>query len=570
MKGKPVKGLVTKDEAEGGLLPAFLLLGLWAAFLLSTDTQLLDLKRAWGSALIAVALLWLAWRAWKGQATLRPPRALALALSALGVAYAVAWMASPYASAGIYRVELLMLGSVLALVVACLPESVIERWPWVTLACAALIAVYALLQRLGLDPVEAYRLVGSQDRATGPFGNATFLAAFLCFAWPLVLLWHDTRRSAMLLLLVLALLATQSRAGVLALSAQLVLLGVEAWREGLRPRMAPLVTAGVLAGLAGLWLFPEAQWVRATLRPQLWVESLKLSLQRPWLGWGPGTFPIVLQEHGSAAWKAALGGSQFAEHPHDWLLGIWHEAGALGLVAWAGLLAVVQPWPVDRARRDPVQRVVALGLFGLLVQNLFDRNLDQAALGLGFFFGVGILCRDGSAKPWVWPRWSAGLLLAWALGAAVLAWRPVGAYQASVGPVSLQQDGVAMEDLQRAVFQAPRDAGAHERLAAAFAARGAFEDALRSYQRAYELQATPGRAQNMGNCLMELGRADQAEGRYRLALLVGPPTADLHFSLGYALYKQNKLKEALAALDAALKLEPRHAAASKLKEQMLR
>jgi tetratricopeptide (TPR) repeat protein len=74
----------------------------------------------------------------------------------------------------------------------------------------------------------------------------------------------------------------------------------------------------------------------------------------------------------------------------------------------------------------------------------------------------------------------------------------------------------------------------------------------------------------MGNCLMELGHADQAEGRYRMALLLGPPSADLHFSLGYALFKQNKLKEAVSALDAALKLEPRHAAAAKLKEQILR
>ena len=558
------------EHDEGGLLPAFVLLGLWAAFVLVPDTQLLDLKRALGFAWAAVAALWLAARAWQGKPLARPSRPFAAACAGLALAYGIAWAASPYPQAASFRVEVLGLSLFAALLAASLPEAYEKRWPWVALGAALLVSLYALVQRLGFEPMSAYAMAGSRERAVGSFGNATFLAAFLCFSWPLALLLRGWRRAALALVFMAALLATQSRAGVLALLVQLTVLGLQAWREGLRPRfgMAAVVLLALLA--SATLLFPWASWARPTLRPQLWAESLHLIARRPAFGWGPGSFSLAIQDYHSALFSTALGTAQYAEHPHNWVLGVLHEAGALGLLAFAFLLAVVRPWPSADAHRSPAQRAVAFGLLGLLLQNLFDRNLDQAGLALCFFAGMGFLSRSSSAptaSPW--PRWSSVALLVLALACGWLGARPVLAYQRSVG----QSGPAAVGDLgslRQVAQQRPQDAAVWDQLGSALAAQALFSEAADAFAHALGLQASPGRAINLGNCWMMLEKPQLAEVAYRQAASQAPANADAHFSLGYALFKQKRLKEAVASLDAALKLEPGHAAAAKLKEQILR
>ena len=568
---KPVKIPVEKTEAEGGLLPAFFLLGLWLLFLLVPDTQLLDAKRAAGFAWAAWALAWLGWRAWKGQASDLPPKGLAVAGAAIALSYGAAWALSPYAGVGGFRVEELSLAALVALSAACLPTAFAERWPAMTITAAALIAGYALAQRLGLDPSFALRAQGSALRASGTFGNPNFLAAFLVFAWPLALLWHDQRRPLLFLWLLLALLATQSRAGAVALVAQLAVLALQAWREGLRPRWGLGIAVGAAAILAGLWLFPAGQWSRPTLRVPLWAGSLQLVAQRPLAGWGPGAFPLAIKDHASGVLAQLAESGQFAEHPHNFILGILVEAGFLGLLAWSFLFAWAGPWPRQNALRSPLQRAVALGLLGLLVENLFDRNLDQASLGVCLFLGLGLVSRRATPQPRTWPRASAVFLGALALACLWLGWQPLQAYHDAVLPPPAQLDSSEVGELKGLARADPQDAGAWDRLGAALAAQASFVEAKEAYDNAFRLQASPGRAQNIGNCEMELGRPKEAEAEYRMALLLATkPSADLHFSLGYALFKQGKLQEAVEALNAALKLEPRHAAALKLKEQILR
>jgi tetratricopeptide (TPR) repeat protein len=555
---------------EGGRLPAFALLGLACLFLLAPDSRLLDLKRAFGFAFEAAGLLWLAARAFLRRPLGRPNRLFLAALGAVAVAYGLAWALSPYPQAASFRLEALALGLLGAVLAASLPPSFNRRFYGALLACALLTALYGLAQRLGLDPLQGSLTAGSRERAMASFGNATFLAAFLCFSWPLALLLHSRLRLVALLLFSGALLATQSRAGVLAAALQGLILGRQAWRGGWRPRWQGALALALVLALAAALLFPWAQWARATLRPQLWAESLRLILQRPFTGWGPGSFPLALQEHESAGFAQALGQAQFAEHPHNWVLSILHEAGILGLVAFAFLLAVVQPWPMRGGQRHAGQRALALGLLGLLLQNLFDRNLDQASLGFCFFFGLGLLSTPSAQAP-AWPRWSAGPLLALALVCTWAGARPVLDYEAAVGPapqLAPAQGDVAA--LRAAVLRDGADPRLLDELGTALVAQSAFAEAAGAFGRAEALQASAGRAINLGNCQLMLGQALPAEASFRRAIALAPLNADAHFSLGYALFCQKRLQDALAELDAALKLDPGHAAAAKLKEQILR
>jgi O-antigen ligase len=562
----------TKGEHdEGGLLPAFVLLGLWALFILSPDTQLLDIKRAWGFAFEAAALTWLAARVWLRRSVARPNRLFLLAVALLALAYGAAWALSPYAQAGAFRMTALGLGLCGALLAASLPAAFIQRWYGVMLALALVVAAYAIAQRCGLDPLQATLTAGSRQRAIGTFGNATFLAAFLCFAWPLAFLLKGRPRSWACLIFFLALVSTQSRAGLLAATIQVALQAWMAWKDGWRPRGGFLFSAFAALLASFVVLFPREQWLRPTLRLPLWAESLRLGLQRPWLGWGPGSFGLALQDHQSAAFAQALGGTQFAEHPHNWVLSVLHEAGLLGLLAFAFLLALLQPWPGAMARRHPGQRALALGLLGLLLQNLFDRNLDQAGLGLCFFFGLGLLSYPSPAPGRLWPRVVSIPLLLLAAFCVWLGLRPVLAYEAAVGPapgLAPAQGDVAA--LRTTAAQSPNDPQLWDRLGTALVAQSAFGEAADAFARAQHLQASPGRAINLGNCQLMLSRPVDAEASFRQAVQLAPQNADAHFSLGYALFYQKRLKEAVAELDAALQLDPGHAAAAKLKEQILR
>jgi tetratricopeptide (TPR) repeat protein len=568
-----MKALASQDNPnKGGRLPAFVLLGLWAAFVLAPDTALLDLKRALGFAFVAAAGLWLAGLAWLRKPIHLPSRRLVFALGGLALAYAAARLASPYPQAGGFRLELLELGILTALLTACLPVAFASRWAWVALASALLVALYALAQRLGLEPISAYAQAGSQARAMGSFGNATFLAAFLCLSWPLALLLPGRWRLAAVALFWAALLATQSRAGIIALAVQLAVLGWQAWQVGLRPAWGRTIFAGLLFAAATAWLFPPAQWQRPTLRLQVWSQTLRMVAQRPWLGSGPGSFPLAFQEQEPPALAEALGSSQFVEDPHNWILSVLQEAGFIGLLAFGWLLWVVKPWPRLDAPRKPGQAFLAIGLLGLLVQNLFDRNLGQAGLAVCFYFGLGFLSRQpATEEPQPWPRWAALPLLAITMASLFLGLRPILAYAAAVGPApGLSPAQGSVGALRSEASRNPSDPSVWDRLGDGLVAQSAFSEAADAFSQALALQPSPGRAINLGNCQMMLNQAIPAETSFRRAVELAPDNADAHFSLGYALFYQKRLKEALAELDLALQLDPSDAAAAKLKEQILR
>jgi tetratricopeptide (TPR) repeat protein len=162
-------------------------------------------------------------------------------------------------------------------------------------------------------------------------------------------------------------------------------------------------------------------------------------------------------------------------------------------------------------------------------------------------------------------------LLALTLACFWLGLRPVLAYEAAVGPapgLAPAQGDVAA--LRAAAQASPADPHAWDELGNALVAQAAYAEAADAFSHALHLQATLGRASNLGNCQLMLNQPQLAEASFRQAVALAPASADAHFSLGYALFYQKRLKEAVAELDLALKLNPGDASAAKLKEQILR
>lgn len=558
-----------RTKGEGNAALAFAFSGAFAALIVLPVTQLLDLKRAAGMVAVGLLLLGLAQRVWTGQPLQQMTDRLRLALAGAVLGWLLIAAAAPLRAGLQLRGQLLVAGVLLAWGMASLPRTWSQRLVLHWRRAALLVAMWALLQRAGVEWIPAYAAAGSKLRAMGSYGNAGYLAAFLCLSWPLALEWHGRRRQGALALFFAALLATQSRAGLAAVTVQAAWLGWQAYREGLRPSRS-LGLALLAAAVLAIAFYPPAAWFRPTLRPQLWRAAIDLWLAHPLSGWGPGSFALAVQDHlGPAAQSAMAATQQFAEDPHQVFLGVLAESGLLGLAVFVGLLATA--WRLGRDQGEPASRWLLLGGLGLLVESCADRFFFQPGVFLLACAGLGMLGWRKAQAP-LRSRWQAPLLVLAAGLFFVTAAQPLLAYRQAVGaadgvPAIAPATGEAPLRAQLALD--PQDALAHEQLGALLASRQDYAQAADEDAAALALAPRSALAQNLGNCYFMLGRWPDAERAFRQAVRLDPASADAQFSLGYALFHERRLKEATDALDAALRLDPGHAGARKLKEQIL-
>jgi tetratricopeptide (TPR) repeat protein len=72
---------------------------------------------------------------------------------------------------------------------------------------------------------------------------------------------------------------------------------------------------------------------------------------------------------------------------------------------------------------------------------------------------------------------------------------------------------------------------------------------------------------NMGNCLNQLGRLDEAVEQYHAALKVNPRHANAHYNLGDAYRQQGRRDEARREFELALEYDPSHPSARQAFEE---
>ncbi len=223
---------------------------------------------------------------------------------------------------------------------------------------------------------------------------------------------------ALSLMILLALMFTQSTAGLLSLAVGVVAFALASlvWigaRSGWKPALAPLLLAGLALSLVTL----SARSAPSSAEPGgsglmqrvsdssgrqaqsfgfrllLWKSSVALIASQP-VGYGMGTFRAV---------SSAPGIVPPTHMAHNSLLQIGVEIGALGLLA---LLALFVRWCIDvwrGARRLAGENLslrigVWAGVFALATHSLFDSDLHVFGTGFSFFLlmGVGLaMAADG-------------------------------------------------------------------------------------------------------------------------------------------------------------------------------
>jgi len=485
-----------------------------------------------------------------------------------------------------------LLAYLLLLPVVLASERLWSRFWQISLAASVAVTAVALAQRGGLCPM------GSPDgRVDGTLGNPSFLAAYLAFhIWLATFLALRPQSATPTRLLLggiiavegVALLFTATRGAILgllagALAASCLVLWTERERTRVR-RLAALVTVAGLSVLAGFVLlrghpvvtssptlgrFAAISPSELTSQSRLlaWRAALDGAAERPWLGWGQGSFPFVYARHYDPRLYTQ---DPFFDRVHNVFLE-WLVAGGVPvLLAFCAILAAVLV-AVWRGRTfSAVERGMLTGLVvGYVVHAslLFD-TLTSYMLGvatLAFVHWRAIAARPAVETAAV-PRRLAWAAVAVAVTAAscasaVLTWRTVVAERALLAAVRPDPRGLgnnlasfqlalrhltpatpkvrerllttaveigrsrladaatlaqltflAHREMSRQVAACPLDVRSQVALASFLWRFGAFDEARSLLDRAHEL------APRMQHVLFEIGSLELERGRYEEAL----------------------------------------------------
>ncbi len=200
-----------------------------------------------------------------------------------------------------------------------------------------------------------------------------------------------------------------SRGGILAIFFEMVLLGVVLLRQKKTTRIAVGVGgfAVVLIGLL-VWLGGKELTTRLTsisteahseisggTRLSIDRDTLHMFRQRPLLGWGLGTFPVVYPQF------RTFYTNFFVNQAHNDYLQLLAETGVLGfatmvwfvIVLYRKALSKIGNWMSDVG--GAVTLACMLGFSGILVHSFFDFNLEIPANAALFY----VMCTVAAAPP---------------------------------------------------------------------------------------------------------------------------------------------------------------------------
>ncbi|MBZ0214259.1 MAG: O-antigen ligase family protein [Nitrospirae bacterium] len=228
-------------------------------------------------------------------------------------------------------------------------------------------AVYALVQKLGLDPVPwgIDHVPALTYRPFATLGSPSFLAIGLAMGLPALLLWSGRWWAVMLgMVFAVALLLTMSRAGI---AAGVVGLSLAGLGTGQRPRAAfvgavvlGLVLGAVWSGVGAPTSTArrfEADGGSARVRVELAASGLRALASSPAVGIGPGA---------TAEWLASDRRANLTDHQrrnpsfHNWLLDAGAQRGILGLFATLWLVLAA-----GAVARGPLAGTLAAFLIGV-------------------------------------------------------------------------------------------------------------------------------------------------------------------------------------------------------------
>ena len=233
-------------------------------------------------------------------------------------------------------------------------------------------------------------------RPFGPFINPDHYAAFIELLIPVGIYesLRDRKRpwiyAGMVGLLYGSAVASASRAGVALATLEILAVPLVARRLAISGKLlaAVAVCAGIGAAVAGgdpIWRkFQQADPFE--YRREIAKSTLQMIGQRPWSGFGLGTYATVYPEF------ASFDIGRYVDHAHnDWAE--WAAEGGIPALLLTVLLAV-------SSLRRVIGREWALGIHTVLLHSLVDFPMQIPAIAFLVFALLGALYADSARESW--------------------------------------------------------------------------------------------------------------------------------------------------------------------------
>ncbi|HNU70416.1 MAG TPA: O-antigen ligase family protein [Thermodesulfobacteriota bacterium] len=482
-------------------------------------------------------------------------------------------------------------------------------------ASSTLVAVYALLQVGGLDPIFWSAAFGTRPSST--LGHPDYLGELLAMTLPLGigLSFAECRTYRRIgwitcsLIQGAGIIASQTRGAwiTVALTVPALLLAkpflLRRDRAGFRRQLrVSLLFLLLLAGLIGtpFLAHPGLRQRAATItriseqtRLYLWQDTFKCIKGDPLLGSGLETFRIAFMPCKSIT-LARLEKNTNYDTPHNHYLHLWAVSGILGLLAFLYLLFCLfhagirvlkcpQSLPADIS----LSLIVSLSAYCIAMATGFDTITT-----LVYFSAVaGLLAAraDGQSQvkgvPWYgWKRWLAVLITVLAAGWVILdSWRLVRADQCALAGLRARQSATAasIEDEQRLFRKAtqtlPRESFYSLQAGVAALNAGSQHQVSKEYlkeavtwgHRSLVHGWAPENSWSLiSTAWLNLESWPEAEDAARRGLMLDPYNVPLLFNQAKALRHLNRLAEAVSALDVLLAIDPQFTPALELRRRL--
>ncbi|MCZ7835498.1 Wzy polymerase domain-containing protein [Atlantibacter hermannii] len=207
-----------------------------------------------------------------------------------------------------------------------------------------------------------YDWLRNHGRPYGIFQQANLLASFLAtgLGCGFLLITQTTHRAGTitcclgLSLLAFVLMINQSRAGALGAGLIILLISLFHWQSVAR-RIITVISMMAVCAFAGWYITHHIQILidgvpyliardyDASTHERWNILSItwQMILQKPWLGWGYGTFEYTFSRYVLAHPELPYTYSSVVAHPHNELLYDWFQGGIVALV---GLMMLIGGW----------------------------------------------------------------------------------------------------------------------------------------------------------------------------------------------------------------------------------
>jgi len=306
--------------------------------------------------------------------------------------------------------------------------------PWrrfglaVTIYCF-LISLFAILQFFSSRMLMYWSVKMPWDLYFGPYINHNHYAGMMEMAIPLAAGYvlsrpgdHSLRgRPALagfaVLVPIASVLLSGSRGGMLSILVETLILGAVVLRRAPIRRARGLAIWGIAGISLSLWLFlwmdpgqvskrlavlfepsQQREDESFTGRKAVYLDSLRLLRDHPWVGTGLGSFGVAYSRYQTLAVDVVI------DHAHGDYVEALAETGIVGGAIIAAAIAIFIYLAFrnlgPRLRQEPgwMRFGAALGVCGLLIHSLTDFNLHIPANAIWFAVSAGVALSDTSGS----------------------------------------------------------------------------------------------------------------------------------------------------------------------------